>query len=224
MQRLLLLEAGLHPPEQRDLLLARLSLAGARRADDGIEPLQPPLDDGEVGEDELQVQRLDVARRVDGAVGMRHGLVLEGAHDVDEGVRAVQGGLRLRSRPFAAAGGAPGESAGDVGELDVGVDGFLRPEERRKLVHPLVRHFDRADVHFRLAAIAADRRAAVGQRVENGGFARAGKSDDCQFHAKSRSAIGERSDGIVARASNARLGSSNRGLLRRRRRPWFRAS
>ena len=53
-------------------------------------PLEPALDRREVGEDQLELEHLRVAQRVDRAVGVRRGVGLEGAHHVDERVHAAQ--------------------------------------------------------------------------------------------------------------------------------------
>ena len=52
----------------------------------------PLLDHRQVGQDELEVQALEVAPRVDRAVGMGHAGVLEGAHDVEQRVGFAQPG------------------------------------------------------------------------------------------------------------------------------------
>ena len=70
---------------------ASRSPARAER-DRGVETLEASLDDAQVGEGHLQVEGLDVAVGVDGALGMGHRLAAEGADDVDEGVAAVEGG------------------------------------------------------------------------------------------------------------------------------------
>ena len=44
----------------------------------------------EVGEDELEVEPLEVARRVDRPVGMRHGRVVERPDDVEQRVRLAE--------------------------------------------------------------------------------------------------------------------------------------
>ena len=163
-----------------------------------------------VGEDELQVEGVDVAGRVDGAFGVRHGLVPKRANHVHQSVGTVERGLDLRARALAATGAAPGERARDVDELDVGVGDLLRPEERRQPVETFVGHLHGADVQLRLAGVGAGGRMAMSQGIENGRLAGAGKTDDGKLHAflsRIRGAVSilpRESGASVAAASNTR--------------------
>ena len=86
---------------------------------------------GEVGEHELEVEPLEVARRVDAPVGMRVGRVLERADDVEQRVRVAQPGEvvgRQLLGPDVALGRRRRRGQVDVG--DVGLDDLLRLEDR----------------------------------------------------------------------------------------------
>ncbi len=55
-----------------------------------LEPLEPAIGHRQVGEDELEVEPLEVAGRVDAAVGVRVGRILERADDVEQRVGVAQ--------------------------------------------------------------------------------------------------------------------------------------
>ncbi len=87
-QRRLPLESGqqsvLEEIPLASLLRLQASLDGLR------ETLQAPLDELEVGEDELEVDVGDVARGVDAPLHVLELVVLEAAHDVHQGVDLAQ--------------------------------------------------------------------------------------------------------------------------------------
>ena len=147
-----------------------------------LEPLDPAFGHRQVGEHELQVEALDVARRIDAAVGMRVGRILERADHVEQRVRVAQPGevigrqllgpdmpLRRRRRRRQV----------DVG--DVGVDDLLRLEDAGQRVEPGVGDLDHADVEGD-PAVSAGLGVAAGQGVEDGRLARSGKPDDGDLH------------------------------------------
>ena len=53
-------------------------------------PLVAFFHDGEIGEGELELHELDVARGVDVSLGVGHGGLFESAHDVDEHIDVAQ--------------------------------------------------------------------------------------------------------------------------------------
>ena len=78
-----------------------LELCGAALLQIFLETFESPLDDAEVGEDQLVLHRLRVARRVDRARCMRDRRVAKRADDVHEGVGVLVAGdvdERLRAR------------------------------------------------------------------------------------------------------------------------------
>ena len=110
-----------------------------------LEPLEPPLGDAEVGEDQLVFHRLRVARRIDRARRMRDGRIVERAQDVDERVGVLVGGdvdERLR------AAGPPGDR--EVGELDRRRHALFRVVHRGQAIEPRVGHLRNADRRLRL--------------------------------------------------------------------------
>ena len=68
----------------------------ASRASSG----QPLLDRLEVGQDELGVDRLDIARRIDPGVDVDDVVVVEGAHHLADGVGLADGGQELVAQAF----------------------------------------------------------------------------------------------------------------------------
>ena len=61
-------------------------LRAVQLLDVGVELLQALFHGAQVREDELQLEHPRVPHGIDGAVGMRRQVGLEGAHDMDEGV------------------------------------------------------------------------------------------------------------------------------------------
>ena len=98
---------------EHDELVARALLAHARGA---LGALAPAGHEHLIGEQQLEVDRLGVGDRVDAAVGVRHRLVVEAAHDVRQRVRRAQVAEILAAEP-AVARAAAAHEARDVGEL-----------------------------------------------------------------------------------------------------------
>ena len=144
-----------------------------------------------IREDELQVQPLDVAQRIDRAVRVGHGRVLERADDVEHLVGGAQ--------PRELIGGNLGRLAavdrqrrrGQVDVRDVGRHLTLGLEELGQLRQPLVGDLDHTDVDGH-AAESAGVGLAASQSVENGRLARPGKSDDRYLHRRRLVALSNR--------------------------------
>ena len=112
----------------------------------GAQLLDPLLDHGEVGERELELELLDVAPRVHAQERVRHGVVLEGAHDVEQRIGVAQPG-QLVGGDVPVGGHASrdrGRRQVDVG--DVGGDLAAWLEERRQAREALVRDLHDARV------------------------------------------------------------------------------
>ena len=67
-------------------------------------PLQPALDVGEVREEQLEIDQLDVLRRVDAALDVDGVRVFEGAHHMAQGVAVARRPEELIPEALAAAG------------------------------------------------------------------------------------------------------------------------
>ncbi len=90
------LQRFLQPDEDHLLTLVRLSLGGCTVSTARLQPIEPPIHERQVSNDEFEVQPLEVAGGVDRAIGMRVVRVLKGADDVEQGVRLAQPGEVLR--------------------------------------------------------------------------------------------------------------------------------
>ena len=110
------------------------------------DPLQPPLDGREVGEQQLGVDGLDVALGVDVAVDVHHVLVLEAAHDVGYRVALPYVTQKLVAEPLTGARTA--HQPGDVHEVDRRGDDALAPHHPGQRVQAPVR--DRGDAQVRV--------------------------------------------------------------------------
>ena len=189
-QRRVRFEPRLQTLEERRLALGGVALAdlhGPHRCLDAFEAL---LDEGGVGEGELELHGGRVAGRVHGALGVGDGLVGEGADDVDEGVAAGELCEELRGRALAVAEGL----AGEVDVADVGEGELLRVEELRELVEAFVGDLDDADVGLDAGAVRARLRVALRDGVEDGGLAGALEADDAEIHGFE--VTGDRGQGI----------------------------
>ena len=137
--------------------------------------------------DELEVEPLEVARRVDatrrdaGAAASSNARTTWSSASASRSrARCSAGSSSVPTRPSDEAGGA-----GQVDVGDVGLHDLLRLEHLGEPVEPLVGHLDDADVELR-AAVAAGLGVAARQRVEHGGLAGRGQADDGDLHAGDR--------------------------------------
>ena len=124
---------------------------------------------------------LDVAQRINRAVGMGHGRVLERANHVEQLVGVAQP-RELIGRDLGRL--ATVERERRRGQVDVGHVGrnlALGLEELGQLGQTLVGNLDDADVDGQAAKAARLCRAA-GERVENSRLARPGKANDRYLH------------------------------------------
>ena len=101
---------------------------------------------GHVGEDELGVDDLDVADRIDGAEFVDDVVVFETADDLDDGVGFADVGEELVAE--AGAFGGAFDEAGDIDELDGGGHQLVGAGDFREHGEPGVRHGDDADVRI----------------------------------------------------------------------------
>ena len=132
----------------------------------------------EVGEDELGVDDLDVAHRVDRVRDVVHVRIVEAAHDLHDGVDLAHVREELVAEAFALAGAL--HQPGDVDELDrrrdhdVGAGNLLQHRQ------PRVRHGHHADVGIDGAEriVGRLRLPRPGDGVEQGRLADVGETDD----------------------------------------------
>ena len=137
--------------------------------------VDPPLHHLRVGQDQLQVDDVDVPDGVRGALHMDDVLVVEAADHVDDGVGHADVGEELVAQ--ALPPGRALHQPGDVHELDDGGGGLLRVVHLGELVQPLVRHRHHPHVGVDGAeGVVGALRAGVGDGVEQGGLAHVGQS------------------------------------------------
>ena len=172
---LALLQNGINPLEEIQLGLQPLiPLEGFGR------PIDPPLQHLHVGEDELQVDGLDIPQGVDAALHVHNVFVFEAAHHVDDGVHLADVGKEFVAQALAFAG--PLDQAGNVHEFDDRRRGFGGVVHPRQLVQPYVRHRNHADIGVDGAeGIVGALGARVGDGVKQSGFAHVGQSDNTEF-------------------------------------------
>ena len=137
----------------------------------------------QVGHDEFEVDRFNVADGIDGHVRAGVGddvhdvLVIEAAHDVNDGVRATDVLQKLVAQARALAGAL--DKARDVHEFDDRGGLLFGVVHLGELVQPLVGHGHHADVRLDGAErIVGALRACVGDGVEQGGLADVRQPDD----------------------------------------------
>ncbi|MCU0224422.1 MAG: hypothetical protein MUF27_10185 [Acidobacteria bacterium] len=170
---------------QRDLLLQLLHGAGqdlvlalvlvlAGLLDHRLEPLEPPLCDVEVGQQELGLDQRQVACRVDRAVGVRVGRIVPGPQHQQQRVGGPQ---RSQQGVVGLAGPLLHRGRVDVG--DRGVGRLLRLEERHHPVEPRVGDLGDAAARFDLPSLG---QRGPGEDAPEGRLPRAGQAAERDFH------------------------------------------
>ena len=109
-------------------------------------PGQAVLDRLQVGQDELGVDGLDVAGRVDPGVDVDHVVVVEGAHHLAHGVALPDGGEELIAQTLPVRRAA--DDAGDVDERHRRRHHRRPVVERGQRLEPWVGHGHHADVRL----------------------------------------------------------------------------
>jgi hypothetical protein len=162
------------------------------------DPLVAALRLLKVGQQQLGLDRLDVASRVDVALGVRHALVAVGPDHMDDRIRLADVGQELVAEPFAPRGAA--NEAGDVVEGD-----GLRYDRRGgdglgHALEPLVGHgYDgHVGLHGR-ERIVRGRGACARKRIEERRLAGVRQADDADPHRSASASCRRR----VARAMTA---------------------
>ena len=132
----------------------------------------------EVGQHQFGLDDLGVAHRVDVARDMCHVAVLEAAQHMGDGVDLADIGQELVAQALALGGAL--HQAGDVDELELGVDDLGRGRDGRELVEPRIGHGDAADIGLDGAEriVGRLRRLGGGERIEQGRLADIGQADD----------------------------------------------
>ena len=159
---------------QPRLLRDRHAVAAARLPGDALDAALGLL---EVGEHELRLDRLDVAQRIDAALGVDDALVAVGAHDVHDRVGLAD--VREEAVAETLALVRAGHEAGDVVEVDRVPDDLRGADGLRDLLQALVADGHDGDVRLdRRERVVGRLGAGFRQRVEERGLARVGHADD----------------------------------------------
>ena len=167
---------------ERLVLCGRGLLAALRGLGDA---LRPALDRREVGEHELELDRVGVVERVDAAGRMGDGVVVEAAQHVDDRIGVSDRAEELVAQPFAVRRAA--HEAGDVDHLERRRDDLARARARDRVegVEPRVAHIGDA-VHGLGGRehVRGDGRAAAGEGVEERRLAAVRQSDEGDLDAR----------------------------------------
>ncbi len=161
------------------VLAARLLLGGG----------DPPLDAVEIGKEQLGLDRLGVADRIDRALDMGDVAVLEAAQDMGDRLDLADMGEELVAETLALRGAA--HQAGDVDEFELGRHDLRRLAELRQDVEPRIRHGDAPDIGLDRAERVVRRlgRRGRGQRVEQRRFADIGQADNAAVETHFRARV-----------------------------------
>ncbi len=127
-ERLAILERR---PAQHDDVAFSFEIRGLRFLEILFEAFQTPLCDAQVGEDQLILHRLRVARGVDGAGRMRDRWIVECAENVNKRV-----GVLVRGDVHECLGPARSARRREIRELDCRGDAFARVVHPRQAVEP----------------------------------------------------------------------------------------
>ena len=153
-------------------------VAAAGRAHDALLPALGLL---EVGVDQLGLDRLDIAQRVDLALGVHDALVGVGAHHVHDRVGLTDIGQEPVAQSFAAMRAR--HQAGDVVEGDRVRHDLGGADDLGDRVQPLVGHRDDRHVGFdRGEGVVGGLGGDPGERGEQRGLAGVRHADDPDLH------------------------------------------
>ncbi|OPZ43199.1 MAG: hypothetical protein BWY94_01930 [Actinobacteria bacterium ADurb.BinA094] len=178
--------------EHLELALGRLVAAARRLA--GL--VQAALDQFRIAEHQLGLDEVHVVPGIEPLAHVRDLRVVERAHHLRHGVDAADVGEEAVAESLATA--RPFGEARDVDEVDGGVDLLRRLKHLVQSVQTRVRHRHDATVGLRRRErIGGRRRLRVRERVEQGGLADVGQSDDAELH-------GRLSSSLVSRVSRSR--------------------
>ena len=130
-----------------------------------------------VGENQFEVNRLDIARRIDRAVHMDDIIILKAAHNMHDGVALADMGEELVAQALAVAGAL--DQARDIHKFHAGGRNLLGLVHPGQHVQTLIRHGYHAGVGFNGAErIIGGLRARIGNGVKQGAFAHIGQTND----------------------------------------------
>ncbi len=148
----------LQPLQHDRLALVRLALGAARLADRRLDRLQALLDDPEVGEGKFEVDRLDVAQRIDRSSGCGTFGSSKARTTWTSACGLREVAEQLPAQPLL---GHPLRQPGDIDILHIGRDDLLRLEDARQHVKARIRHLHGRQVRLILGGgVGADAASA----------------------------------------------------------------
>ena len=135
------------------------------------------VEDLHIRKDQLEVDRLDVAGRVDAALDMHDIVVHKAAHDMHNRIHLADVRKELVAKPLSL--GRAAHQPGDIHKLNRRGRVLLRVVHLSQLVQTLVRHSHDADIRLDGAErIVCRLRPRVCDGVEQRAFAHVGQTDD----------------------------------------------
>ncbi len=159
---------------------------------------------------ELGLDRLDVAQRVDAALGVHDALVAVRAHDVHDRVGLAD--VRKEAVAQALALVRPGDQARDVVEVDRVVHDLRGAHRRGDLVQPPVHDGHHRDVGLdRRERVVGGLRPRLREGVEKRGLAGVGQPDDADARAHRSASAGSVAAAAATTVPSAAPASTSEG-------------
>ena len=141
------------------------------------------FDGFKIGEDQLELNNVDIARGIDGTIHVDDVLVFEAANNVNDCIYFADMRKELVAQTFAAAGAL--DETGDVNELDGSRSHLFGLIHFRQNIQTGVGNGYNARVGLDGAeGIIGSLRACAGDGVEQGALAYIGKTNNTKFQSK----------------------------------------
>ena len=138
-------------------------------------PVQPALDDFDIGEDQLKLEGLGIPDGI--RLFQKEVVIVEAAHHLDQRIHLTDRLENLVSLSSART------DAGHIDKVDGGRAVLFRMIVFRQPVQSFIRDLGRPDVRLgRCVIIAARLRLGAGQRIKQGGLSDIRQTDNAQFH------------------------------------------
>ncbi len=139
--------------------------------------VEPPLNGFHVRENELEIDRADIANGIDGVFDVCNVFVFEAAHDMDDRVDFADMGKEFIAQSFAVRCAL--DKSRNVDKFDDGRCNFFAVVKSGELVQPFIGNGDDADVGFDGAErIIGGFCARMRDGVKECGFSDVRKTDD----------------------------------------------
>ena len=131
----------------------------------------------QISEDQFEVDRLDIAQRIDAPVNVHNVIILKTAHDMHDRVHLTD--IREKLVAEALAFGSALNQTGDIDKLNDSRHDLLCIVHLREHVQALIRHRDNSDIGIDCAErIVCRLGSRLSQRVEQSAFSDIRESDN----------------------------------------------